>query len=277
MEATIPNIILTRYLYIKEDVWVSIMMSCLNRDIKQTMFWVCEMYHSGFEKELGEYIISIYNEFYHSSNPKLGSFLYKMLGRITEGAHIAATMVMNLMTKPRTYIVRDFDTPNTNIELDQNETRIIIHVTPESLIKYDTIIKTNELPARKILKQGCLYPTCKTMMGLFKTSHCNMSVDELGNIHRTDEHWLYYASFSPIWMKRINEYNGSFDHEKCRVYFTDDSNLEEFYANFGYEPDEQCIEVISKMMHLIREPQLDMNAFCRLFNKTKILRRKRAK
>ncbi len=272
-----PNIILTRYLYIKEDVLVSIMMSLLNRDIKQTMFWICEMYYSGFEEELGRYIIAIYNEFYHSNNPKLESFLYKMLGRIMEGAHIAATMAMNLMPKPRTYTVRDFDTPKTNTELNQNETRIIIHVTPESLLKYDTIIQTNGLSARKILKQGCLYSTCKTMMGLLQSSHNDISIDELSKIHRTDEHWLYYASFSPIWLKRINEYNGSFDHENDRVYFTDDNNLEEFYTNFGYEPDEQCIDVISKMMHLKREPQLDMNAFCRLFNKTKIVRKKRTK
>lgn len=272
-----PKLILTRYLYIKEDIWASIMLSVLHRDIEKTMFWVCEMYYSGFEEELANYLIVIYNEFYHSNNPKLESFLHKMLGKIMEGPHIAATMAINLMTKPRKYIVCDFDIPKTNNELYDNETRVIIHIQPESLVKYNTIFKTNELPARKILKNACLYSSNKNMIELLQSSHNNIALNELRQMHSTDERWLYYASFSPIWMTRILEYNGLVDHETGRVYFTDDTNFEAFYEEYGYEPDEQNTDITEKLMHVKRETQLTMKAFCCLFNITKMIRTKRSK
>ena len=52
-------IVLTRYLYIKDDVWTSLLMAILTKDIEQTLFWTCEMYHSGFEAELAEYLFTI--------------------------------------------------------------------------------------------------------------------------------------------------------------------------------------------------------------------------
>ena len=60
--------------------------------------------------------------------------------------------------------------------------------------------------------------------------------------------WLYYASFSPIWEQRIEEYNGVIDDEKKTVSFSDE-NMEEFYELYGYDVDEQLKEVQDKMMH----------------------------
>ena len=60
--------------------------------------------------------------------------------------------------------------------------------------------------------------------------------------------WLYYASFTPIWEKRIEEYNGIIDDEKKTVLFSDE-NMEEFYELYGYDVDEQSKEVQDKMMH----------------------------
>ncbi len=64
-----------------------------------------------------------------------------------------------------------------------------------------------------------------------------MSIQEL----RDD--WLYYASLSFIWLRRIADYHGKVYHEMHSVIFADEVNEEAFYQEFQYEPDEQSILV----------------------------------
>ena len=294
-----PVLILTRYLYIKEDVWASLMMSVLNKDVDQTLFWVCEMYYSGFEEELAEYLIVLYVEFFRSNNPRLEPILRKMAASISEGAHIAATMAVNMTTTPRKFVVQDFTVKRADADLELEgdigdsrsfpselrkhfggvETRIIIHISPDALLKYHNVFKNNDigLPARKILQKVCRYSTRKDLMELFQSSHNNIPHAKLCEYHRTDHNWVYFASFSPIWANRIAEYDGVVDNENCRVDFPNDECIERFYEEYGYEPDEQRMETLTKFMHFTREPQLTMKAICCMFNPTKSVRVKRPK
>ena len=105
-------IVLTRYLYIKDDVWTSLLMAILTKDIEQTLFWTCEMYHSGFETELADYLLAVYTEFFKAKNPRLEKYLCEWSNVILDGPHIAATMARNLVSSPRLFTVKDFETTN---------------------------------------------------------------------------------------------------------------------------------------------------------------------
>ena len=272
--------ILTRCLYIKEDVWASLMMSVLNKDVDQTLFWVCEMYYSGFEEELAEYLIVLYIEFFRLKNPRLEPILRKMAVSISEGAHIAATMAVNMTTAPRKFVVQDFTVKRPDADVEYvDETRIIIHISPDALLKYQNVFKNDDigLPARKILPKVCRYSTRKDLMELFQSSHNSIPHAKLCEYHRTDHNWVYFASFSPIWANRITEYDGVIDNENCRVDFPNDDCMERFYEEYGYEPDEQRMETLTKFMHFTREPQLTMKSICCMFNPTKSVRVKRPK
>lgn len=272
-----PVFVLTRYLYIKDDVWASLMMSILNKDIEQTMFWTCEMYHSGFEEELAEYLLVIYVEFFRSKNPRLESHLRAWSLRILEGVHIAATMARNLAAYPRKKTVSGFDTAKTDDDIhvdSQFETRVLVHISSAMVEKYNTIYKddTMKRPARKILAQACLYSTCKNMANLFHANYTSIDFSKLCVYHRMDHHWLYFASFSPIWKRRISEYNGIIDDTTSRVDFPDEESLEAFFEEFGYEPEEQERNISEKFMHIRRSQQMTMKEFCCMFNITKTVR-----
>lgn len=272
-------IVLTRYLYIKDDVWTSLLMAILTKDIEQTLFWTCEMYHSGFETELADYLLAVYTEFFKAKNPRLEKYIHSWSNVILDGPHIAATMTRNLVSSPRLFTVKDFEMTTQNDDCDPEslcETRLIIHVKQDSIDKYNTIYKDDQQkrPARKILQEACLYSTCKNMIELFHCNHNSVDTTKLCEYHRSDHHWVYFASFSPIWNKRIVDYNGIIDHETYRVDFNDD-DLEEFYEEYGYDPDEQDRKVSEKFMHITREPQITMKAFCCMFNKTKTIRIKK--
>ena len=124
-------------------------------------------------------------------------------------------------------------------------------VFPEEVVQYETITiretTTPRLESYKILRHACICDIDEHhWMSLFslernkkdKRTQKPLSLREIYN-----DKWLYHASFSPIWFDRIKEYKGYVDYKKCLVNFTDMELEEEFYNNYGYEPDEQQLEV----------------------------------
>ena len=43
---------LTRYLYIADDVKVSLLVSIFEKDYDKALFWASEMHYSGYQQEL---------------------------------------------------------------------------------------------------------------------------------------------------------------------------------------------------------------------------------
>ena len=59
-------------------------------------------------------------------------------------------------------------------------------------------------------------------------------------------HWEYFAYNSPLWKKRFEKFKIKINHEKKCIDFLDDDELDEFYDQYNYEPDEQCLETQQK-------------------------------
>ena len=53
--------------------------------------------------------------------------------------------------------------------------------------------------------------------------------------------WLYYASASPVWLRRISSFSGTVCHSSREVKFADDAQLDAFSDRFEYSPDEQSL------------------------------------
>lgn len=126
---------------------------------------------------------------------------------------------------------------------------LYVTVEPEDVVMYETIItdKKNYQPY-KILSLGCLYTIDKyNYLSLFSISR-NYQKKPLDVYHYN---WLYYSSFTPIWSKRILQHNGVINHELKTITFENYEDEENFYDNYGYEPDEQKIEVQYKNIQVI--------------------------
>ena len=94
---------------------------------------------------------------------------------------------------------------------------------------------------RNILKEKRKYYISDTI-GYFK-------LDRYNNENYVEAYlydWEYYANFSPIWRKRIENHKGKFEGKELKF---DDIDLQEkFYEKYGYEPDEQNIETHMKSL-----------------------------
>lgn len=100
------NIIFTRYLYIKQEVKLALLVALLNKNSEQALFWVDELYYSGFISELLEYIFKIYYDFYASLNGKFETYLLKKAKEFLTSNNkdnkikIIHTIIVNLISRP---------------------------------------------------------------------------------------------------------------------------------------------------------------------------------
>jgi hypothetical protein len=136
---------------------------------------------------------------------------------------------------------------------DVNKTNSPIEFTLHDLKPYQTIYTK---PPIFILRDACRFPlrnivcdVCDTKKYIVETGDRSdvyeMALRYLNipmyvmSIQEIQDKWLYYASYSPIWSKRIADYHGVIDHEMQSVIFSDETDEEQFYQEFHYEPDEQ--------------------------------------
>ena len=140
-----------------------------------------------------------------------------------------------------------------SIKLGKN---IYVHVEPEDVILYETIIVNlddTKIPAYKILPLAKLYYIDSyNYLSLFDLKRENSDIKKA---YYYD--WLYHASFSPLWKARILKHNGCIDEKIKKIIFEEDEdsddNEQSFYNEFGYEPDEHKIETQNKTIQEIKK------------------------
>lgn len=270
---------LTRFLYIKEEVLISLLISILEKDYDQSLFWASELYYSGYEKETMEYIDSIYTTFFRSQNPKLNRIVKYGLEKYNKGIHMAASILLNLTSKPRKYTLQDFATKNNDPEILEKsyktETNILIFSEPKYAEKYK-FDRLDHIQNRNILKHVCKYSTYKQWTKIFECPFILMKHKELCEKH--NHNWLYYASYCPLWNKRIIEHGGTVDEEKEKVVFDNDDCFEQFYEKYEYDIDEQSNEIKNKMLHTSSIKQLTLQDLLNKYEshkKTHIIRKRK--
>ena len=130
--------------------------------------------------------------------------------------------------------------------------KLYVHVDEEDIIMYETIesiLENNKFLPYKILSNACIYNIdSKNYLSLF---HLKRDKYDIQLAYR--DNWVYYASYSPLWKKRILKYNGVINNKERKITFLNEDDEELFYNEFGYEPDEQKLEVQQKVIQPIKK------------------------
>ena len=100
-------LIFTRYLYIKDEVEYALVLSLINQN-NSCLFWAYELYHSGFQLELFDFLWKTYEEFYAKSNPNFRNYFEKKQQEFTSAFHsqeYKVTTIVNVETFNKLIIV----------------------------------------------------------------------------------------------------------------------------------------------------------------------------
>lgn len=143
-----------------------------------------------------------------------------------------------------------------NVVMGKN---LYVHVEPEETVVYETVAvdlkekgggsKSPVLPAYQVLRKSMLYSIDDhNYLSLFQLKRDVMNIRQA---YLTD--WLYYAHFSPLWKKRIQQFRGEVFHENAMIEFPTLDEMESFYENYNYEPDEQPVLIQNKCIQPIKQ------------------------
>jgi len=99
------DLVFTRYLYIKDEVRIALLVSIINKS-DDAIFWAYELYYSGFKNELFDLIWQLYYDFFATLNPTFEAYLIKkhkeVVMSIDDGNNdrIISSIIQDLLFRP---------------------------------------------------------------------------------------------------------------------------------------------------------------------------------
>lgn len=249
------DIIFTRYLYEFHQVKCSLQFALLEKCREEALFWAYELYYSGFQEDVWNWVHDLYVEFYKEHNPKFNAYFEKLYlqWKTDNDSCLIGTIVGTLA-------MRDQD-GNGN-----KEKFIILYAAPTC--ESGTNRKKDRHQTQEVkkphtyLKQVSQFPIREEGIKLAKNKFC-ISSENVREAY-LGQNWLYYCAKTPIWESRIREGGGiSVDESKSIVFAMysereeegiqgfkrsgreneSDNDFEAFYDKWGFEPDEQSAEM----------------------------------
>jgi hypothetical protein len=103
IESNDSDLIFTRYLYVKDEVCIALLVSILNKS-EDAIFWAYELYYSGFKNELFALIWKIYYDFFATLNPTFEAYLLKKhkewLLAPEDQIRVVSSIIQDLLFRP---------------------------------------------------------------------------------------------------------------------------------------------------------------------------------
>jgi hypothetical protein len=210
--------ILTRYLYDKAKVEVSLRSAIIKQEYNQAVFWAYELYYSGFQQEVLDQLQEIYNHLFAKNHPRMGMYIRLKRKQFEKFPELVATIIKNLTMK--------------NPEIHESPKAKFVNVKPHHIEPFMT--KEPEVHPWKHLREVCVYGV-----------EGNCSKEEWTE-YRTN--WIQYTIGSPVWKERVELYEGKM---KDVVVFENEDKEEDFHNRFDYEPDEQPLEIQQRCIGIL--------------------------
>lgn len=125
------DLIFTRYLYVKDEVRIALLVSILNKS-DDAIFWAYELYYSGFKNELLNLIWKIYYDFFATLNPTFEQYLMKKHTEIILGQdRVVSSVIQTLLFRPFNtdiFMLRNI-VENFEIDIVYHNTKKITNIT----------------------------------------------------------------------------------------------------------------------------------------------------
>jgi hypothetical protein len=242
----------TRYLYYKPNVVGSLFISIFANNAEEAIFWGYELYYSGFENDLLEYLL------YISENPLVQCKTNGLLEPFIKSKQYFSTVKFirkkynEFITLPKTDQTRDciIGTIIRNLTLCQTNTTsktIRIIYKDKDIIKYREPIVA--IKPYLFLSLNCIYPVRTNTGSLIIPKQFienDYNYNEILENWRTG--WEYHSAKSPFWWNIFELFSGSLNHQNKTIEFKNEDCEERFYEKYGYEPDEQSEEIRIKCL-----------------------------
>jgi hypothetical protein len=229
------KMIFTRFLYYKPGVYASLIKAIEEGHIEKSIFWGYELYMSGFEEEVFAFLYDkIAGVFGEKSNFAIFALKKKKEWMKKPDPLFLATVI-------KSYIRELGKKKNPGSTHNEVEPKRFISAKKQDIEPYlKTLqeIESNKYPHYRKISHYCIYH----IESIYMT---NEEETQILEAFRND--WLRYAVKSPIWKKRIEDFKAIVLYDGF-IQFPDDDSYENFLKIYGYETDEQKVDIYKKCL-----------------------------
>lgn len=260
----------SRYLYLIEDVKSSLLLSIMDRNPREAMYWGYELYFSEIIDETFTVLLNAAETMYDEKCNRFVMNQYELWNANKDHYWILGTIIWYLCESEydATAFVKEYckDTEITEKYTPKPhhppKRRVIVILQEKDVMQYVNI-EIDKPRYLLTLANLTKYPIRNYCANLFENAHTVLERNELIQLYR--ENWLYFACACPLWYRRVRKYGGHMDHLSEKVIFKDDEKEDEFYKHYYYDPDEQPAHILE--LHLGKETQWTWTDFCELYCK----------
>jgi hypothetical protein len=241
----------------------------IEKQYDESLYWIYELYFSGFQEESFSLIYELYLMYYQEIYPQYDYFIDKMYQewKLNKGEHCIIGTIVKVLVESNISLTNKVRIKQ-NIKIDKRIDDTEYDTTRLTLVeihKYHTLKLTKYMRNWSFLNRNA----CKYRIRRLTCVELSISYPIVDTINF--DNWLYYASYTPIWNKRIMKYKGVIDHETKTVSIEN----EEFYKNYDYEPDEQNGELKKMLWNNDIEfyENMSISTFCKIYGDNNVYRK----
>jgi hypothetical protein len=244
----------TRYLYLIDDVKSSLMLSILDRQREEALYWAYELYFSGIEEETFCLLQNMASTKYNAKCARFVDKQTELWQNNRDHYWILGTIVWYLCERPfaiEGFVKEYCKEPDLIAKISaaaptKQSRNISPHITvileEKDVMKYVNLETTTP---RYLLMHPALikYRVRNYCASIFENDHAEIERETLLRLYR--EHWMYFACTSPLWWKRIRKHGGKMDDANEKVVFDEnDPRTDAFYEKYYYDTDEQPAHIL---------------------------------
>ena len=198
------DIIYTRYLYIKDEVRVALLVSILNKS-DDAIFWGYELYYSGFQIELFELIVKIYYDFFATLNPSFEQYLLQKKKYFTcsteppDNDGLVSELIQDLLFRPFNtdiFLIRNiaehFEIDITYYEQIENEMNLLVNL--RNWINYSFLLNDSGFKHKTTIYNNINYLNVHEIPDMVRMAHelrvCEIQLIPTHKFDNTDKKML---------------------------------------------------------------------------------------
>jgi len=255
---------LTRYLYNVKGVFDTLKVSIQKNRYEEALFWSYELYYSGIETELIDFLFDLLkqSEYTFDAN-RIIKFLIKkqtVLQKTNAIDLFISIFIKNMIihmhhpskpdSKQRYVVIRPHEITCYQTEQINPVYKTLSVNCKHSLLPSEPFISDDEII--NIMPEQTYGDKSYERHDMYNEIRNDLII-ERKNEYLDDfyKNWLFYACRTPIWKNRLLQYGGKVDLQSKFVLFERTEDMESFYELYGFEPDEQPTEVITRIIYYL--------------------------
>lgn len=189
-----PSIILTRYLYIYEEVCLAVLINTLkcsntNNSFYKLCFWLSELYYSGYNNKLLSLLLDIYYGFYYTSKPEMETYIIKQCKKYNKYSLYSKEQIRIIISMFRNLTI------NKNIKYDTNNSLYLFRNMIHTETNYD--YKKYKGRKSKII----------SLFNIKNTKQNKEIITLLESLEKNDRENMYLVLSSYLFKNKYNQYD----------------------------------------------------------------------